>query len=115
MTTARILQAVGLMLMLALAASCATSNEYVNKIFKPRNADSIQTVKQQKKIKFLEMGGDTTENEVWVKWENKEDSSDTESKPAPVMAEKKSEPSPEQQPIVKTTTQGGVRTKSKRE
>jgi hypothetical protein len=64
MTIARILQAVGLMLLLALAASCATSNEYVSKVFKPRSADSAQTVKQQKKIRFLDIGSDTTENEI---------------------------------------------------
>ena len=42
--TARIVQAVVLMLIVALAASCATGNQYISKVFKPRIAgDSIQT------------------------------------------------------------------------
>ncbi len=61
--TVRILQAVVLMMILAVAASCATSNQYVSKLFGPRPAiqkDSLQAVR------FLEL--DSLENqEGWVK------------------------------------------------
>ncbi len=54
MQTARIVQAVILMIILALAASCAVSKEYTSKLFAPRTpvlTDSSQTIA----LKFLEL------------------------------------------------------------
>src|SRR5438552_7777053 len=53
MQTMRILQAVVLMLIIALAASCATSNQYVSKLFGPRPIPVKDS--QAVAIKFLEL------------------------------------------------------------
>src|SRR5882757_1574097 len=87
MQTMRILQAVALMLIVALAASCATSNQYVSKLFGPRPA----TVKdsQTVAIKFLEL--DSLEaGEQWVKTDiTKDKDSSGEAKTTPVVTESK--------------------------
>ena len=63
MQTIKILQAVVLMMIVALAASCATSNQYVSKLFGPRSAVEKDTTGI---VKFLEL--DSLENqEGWVK------------------------------------------------
>ena len=69
MQTARLLQAVVLMLMVAMAASCATSNEYVKKIFKPRGTttEEVFAKKEAKPVKFLEFDSTGEESEEWVK------------------------------------------------
>jgi hypothetical protein len=68
MQTLRILQAVLLMVVLAMAASCATSNEYVSKILKPRNAPEIVVAKKEPKpVRFLEFDTTGEESEQWVK------------------------------------------------
>lgn len=64
MQTARIVQAVVLMLIVALAASCAASKEYSSKIFAPRTGqekDSTGTA-----IKFLEMDSAQRNEDGWV-------------------------------------------------
>jgi hypothetical protein len=115
MQTARILQAVVLMLIVALAASCATGNQYISKVFKPRTvADSMQTVKVQKQVKFLEFDSTDDETLEWVKKDPVKDSS-ADTKTIPIIAETKSTPVTDQ-PVAKTTSgPGGVRTKTKRE
>lgn len=64
MQISRILQAVVLMMIVALAASCAASKEYSSKLFSPRNEnikDSIATA-----LRFLELENLQTEKEGWV-------------------------------------------------
>ena len=64
MQTARILQAVVLMLIVALAASCAASKEYSSKLFSPRD----EKVKDSQFIalRFLELESLQSEKEGWV-------------------------------------------------
>lgn len=64
MQTVRILQAVTLMLIVALAASCAASKEYTAKIFGPR----VETEKDSSlmAIKFLELDKLNPEGDEWV-------------------------------------------------
>jgi hypothetical protein len=64
MQTVRILQAVALMMVVALAASCAASKEYTAKIFGPR----VETEKDSSlmAIKFLELDKLNPEGDEWV-------------------------------------------------
>lgn len=64
MQTARILQAVALMLIVALAASCAASKEYSSKLFKPRT----ETVKDSQAValRFLELDKLEDGKDGWV-------------------------------------------------
>jgi hypothetical protein len=65
MQTARMVQAVVLMMIVALAASCAVSKEYSSKIFKPRNPvkpDSQST----KAIRFLTTDSIDKNSDEWV-------------------------------------------------
>lgn len=64
MQTARILQAVVLMMIVALAASCAASKEYSSKLFKPRNENSKDS--QSISLRFLELDNLQSEKEGWV-------------------------------------------------
>lgn len=64
MQTARILQAVILMLIMALATSCATSNQYVSKLFGLRPAVAKDT---QQLVQFLELDKLNANDEEWVK------------------------------------------------
>ena len=74
MQTGRLLQAVILMLILAMAASCATSNEYISRIFKPRSdAGQALTKKEPKPVRFLDFDSTMEETEEWVKADNKTD------------------------------------------
>ncbi len=60
-----IVQTVSLMLIMALASSCATSNQYVSKLFAPRpilNKDTTQLA-----VKFLELDSLNGNEEQWVK------------------------------------------------
>lgn len=68
MQSARILQAVVLMLIVALAASCAATKEYTSKIFPPRgysSKDSMQTAKAVP-LRFLDTDSNETNQEGWV-------------------------------------------------
>jgi hypothetical protein len=60
----RIVQAVALMLIVAMAASCAASKEYTSKLFTPRipSAQDSQAVT----LRFLEIGSTDTDKEGWV-------------------------------------------------
>lgn len=64
MQTARILQAVALMLIVALAASCAASKEYSSKLFAPRSEEKKDS--QAVSLRFLELDKLETEKEGWV-------------------------------------------------
>jgi hypothetical protein len=110
MQTMRILQVVALMLIVALAASCATSNQYVSKLFGPRPVKDSQTVA----IKFLEL--DSLEaGEQWVKTDiTKDKDSSGEAKTTPVVTESKTTQLPSE-PVAKTNNPDGTRTKKTRE
>ena len=60
----RILQAVVLMTIVALAASCAASKEYSSKLFSPRNENVKDS--QSAALRFLELDRLQSENEGWV-------------------------------------------------
>ena len=64
MQTTRIVQAVILMMVVALAASCAASKEYTSKLFAPR----IPVLKDSTAValKFLELDSLQTEKDGWV-------------------------------------------------
>lgn len=64
MQVSRMVQAVALMLIVALAASCAASKEYSSKLFKPR----IETAKDSQAValRFLELDKLDPDKENWV-------------------------------------------------
>lgn len=64
MQTARIVQAVILMSIVALAASCAASKEYTSKLFKPA-VDPV-TDSQAFAVRFLDLGDSDLNRENWV-------------------------------------------------
>ncbi len=64
MQTARILQAVVLMMIVALAASCTASKEYSSKLFSPRNENMKDS--QSIALRFLELDSLQSEKEGWV-------------------------------------------------
>src|ERR1700738_714557 len=88
MQTSRILQAVMLMLVVALAASCATSNQYVSKLFGPRPASVRDTGLA---VRFLELDSLNRNEDGWVETNIARDSS-AETKSEPIVAEKKTTP-----------------------
>lgn len=64
MQTVKIVQAVALMLIVAVAASCASTRAYTSKLFAPRTPekpDSTATV-----LRFLETGDADTQTGDWV-------------------------------------------------
>jgi hypothetical protein len=68
MQTVRILQAVLVMVVIALLASCATSKEYVGKILKPRDTpEPVLAKKEPRPVRFLEFDSTSEETETWVK------------------------------------------------
>jgi hypothetical protein len=64
MQTKRILQAVVLILVVGLLASCAASKEYTSKLFSPRN----ETITDNKTtaLRFLELDSLQSEKDGWV-------------------------------------------------
>lgn len=61
----KIFQIPGLIIIAVLAASCATSNQYISKLFAPRSVsgkDSIQLA-----VKFLELDRINGNEDDWVK------------------------------------------------
>ncbi len=60
----KIIQVIALMLIVAFAASCATSNEYVNKLFAPR---PIPVKDSLRLVKFLELDSINGNEDQWVK------------------------------------------------
>jgi hypothetical protein len=111
MQIARIVQAAILMLVVALAASCAASKEYTSKIFGPRPAvaekDSAQVA-----IRFLELDSLEKKNEDWVETKITKDSI-TNNSGTPIIVETKTPPV-DDEPIAKTKPDG-ERTKTKRD
>ena len=136
MQTARIVQAVILMMIVALAASCAASKDYTSKLFAPR----IPVIKDSQvlALRFLEldkletnpenmvstdaiMGRDTASNSIAldnlaITLPANADTTVTAlaSKTIPVTSKKKTIPI-ESEPVAKSSKPGEVRTKRMRE
>ncbi|HPG11631.1 MAG TPA: hypothetical protein PLU37_08890 [Chitinophagaceae bacterium] len=64
MQTARIVQAVIIMLVVAMAASCASTKEYTSKLFTPRDVQIKDT--QALAIHFLDLDEAEINKENWV-------------------------------------------------
>lgn len=64
MQTTRIVQAVVLMMVVAIASSCAASKEYSSKLFSPRNENVKDS--QATALRFLELDGLQSEKDGWV-------------------------------------------------
>ncbi len=139
MQTARLVQAVIVMLIVALVASCAASKQYSSKLFAPR----IETQKdsQSLALRFLEIDNNEKSTEDWVTTdiirgidtslsttsldnlakilpsEIKKDSVPVKNsdKPVePVVTETKTN-KPTDEPVARTTNTNGVRSKKTRE
>lgn len=65
MQTARIGQAVVLMMIVALAASCSASKEYTSKLFAPRNPAAVPD-SQATALRFLELDNVEPDQSNWV-------------------------------------------------
>ncbi len=136
MQTARIVQAVVLMLIVALAASCAASKQYTSKLFAPRTVSEKDS--QAVVLKFLDMDESAINPQDWVTSDiimgrdtaNKTLALDNFAKTFPaaktktdtVAAAKETKPSlaevkptAAEEPIVKATNTGAVRSKKSRE
>ena len=66
MQTARMVQAVGLMLIVAIAASCAASKEYTSKLFAPRIPATADSQATAKTLRFLDLDHVEPNKENWV-------------------------------------------------
>jgi hypothetical protein len=66
MQIARIVQAVILMTIVALAASCATAKEYTSKLFAPRAEADKDTLLAAKSPRFLDIETSDTNDGSWV-------------------------------------------------
>jgi hypothetical protein len=64
MQTSRLIQAILLMLIVALAASCSLGKEYSSKLLAPRV--TINSTSKPKAQKFLDFDGQKTNSEDWV-------------------------------------------------
>lgn len=126
MQTTRIVQAVILMIIVALAASCAASKEYTSKLFAPRTP--VMKDSQSLALRFLELDSLESEKDGWVKTDiikGKDSSSQTLlldklAKTVPAAAdtagnkEEKTIPAPAD-PVARNGNPGEVRTKRTRE
>jgi hypothetical protein len=66
MQTSRIVQAVILMMIVAMAASCAASKEYTSKLFAPRVVETKDSLVTAKVLRFLNVDSNDTDKEGWV-------------------------------------------------
>ena len=64
MQTVRIVQAVALMFIVALAASCTASKQYTSKLFAPRTPEAKDS--QAVALKFFDFDPSETDKEGWV-------------------------------------------------
>lgn len=115
MQAARFVQAVILMLLLAMAASCASSKQYIATVFPSRNAPAKPApLKDSAQLRFLAF--DTaSEKEAWVNdWIGKDSTGNnretTSSSKEPAVL-----PATDQPVVAKTTSPGTVRNKKKRD
>lgn len=139
MQTGRIVQAVILMMIVALAASCATSKEYTSKLFAPRTP--VVKDSQAIALRFLNTGNADTDKEGWVTTDiimGRDTASNTkaldklaktfpvtapvdttiiksdQAKTTPIVAEAKTVPA-ESEPVAKVIKPGEVRNKRTRD
>lgn len=139
MQTARLVQAVIVMLIVALAASCAATKEYSSKLFAPRT--TIQKDSQSLALRFLEIDYNEKSTEDWVTTdiirgvdttlgtssldnlakilpsEAKKDTvhaKNSEKKEVPILADTKTN-KPAEEPVARTTNTNGIRSKKTRE
>lgn len=66
MQTVRLLQTVVLMLVIAMAASCAASKEYSSKLFAPRNAPEKTADSNTVALRFLDIDTAEADKANWV-------------------------------------------------
>jgi hypothetical protein len=127
MQTARMLQAVLLMIIVAMAASCATSKEYTSKLFAPR----ITVIKdsQATAIHFLELDQLDANKDSWVKTDivdNKDSTQDIavlhdQSDSIPIIAKAVPDSLPikkitiQNEPVAKSNNPNAIRTKKTRD
>ena len=117
MQTARLLQTVVLLLIIALSASCAASKEYTAKVFGPRTEPAKDSLSE---VRFLELEKINEREEGWVSTEIiKKDSAITDTPPVINARQKpaitKDSTVIETEPVAKTTNTNGTRNKSSRE
>ena len=115
MQMSKIVHAVILMTIVALAASCATGKEYATRIFGSRDLRIKDTTVVA--IRFLELDNDSLQDikDGWVKNSfNTNIDSTKESNKVPVVVESKTPVLPNE-PVAKTNKPGEVRTKRTRE
>ena len=140
MQTARIVQAVVLMMIVAMAASCAASKEYTAKLFAPRTQELKDS--QSVALRFLDIDSAGQDQEGWVTTDiimGRDTVSNTlaldnlaktipvspakidtaakkeMSKTAPVVAEVKATIPAETAPVARAANPGEVRNKRSRE
>jgi hypothetical protein len=113
MQTTRILQSGCIDADNCSAASCATSNQYVSKLFGPKPVAVKDS--QAIAIKFLELDSLEADKVSWVKTDiTKDKDSVKEVKASPVVTEAKTIPLPAE-PVAKTSNPDGTRTRKTRE
>lgn len=112
MQTTKIIQAVILMLIVALAASCAAGKQYSALVFGPRAP--VVKDSQPRPVRFLGIEEEDSLSEVkpLMALEKKPETKD--SMPTIPPAKEVSKPTPVTEPVVKTGNSGGVRTKRTR-
>ena len=109
----RIVQVIAVMLAVVFIAGCATTNQYVNKLFNPRLGSITDSGSYA--IKFLTLDSLEDKGELVVdKSILKNSDSSSEAKPIPIIAATKTLPIPDE-PIAKTGNPDGTRTKKTRE
>lgn len=109
MQTSKIIQAVILMLIVALAASCAAGKQYSEKVFGPRTSGSKETT--QKPVRFL--GQDDQEDSLAAPVLTKQVT--TTDTTAVVLNGNRKVPTDSLAPVVRSGNTGGVRTKRTRD
>jgi hypothetical protein len=112
MQTTKIIQAVILMLIIALAASCAAGKQYSALVFGPRAP--VVKDSQPRPVRFLGIEDEDSLKEIkpLIALEKNPETKDSITTLPPVKEMVKPTPVPE--PVVKTGNSGGVRTKRTR-
>jgi hypothetical protein len=64
MRSVRLVQAVALMMIVAIAASCAATREYSSKLFTPRNP--VEKENKATALRFLDVDSSEMDNDNWV-------------------------------------------------
>ena len=130
MQTSRLLQAVTLLLVIVVAASCTASKEYSSKLFGPRPIPAKDS--EAVALRFLELDKLESTDEGWVDTKIIRDSvwretsgtaeavakqtadNNTKKTGSVIKTEKPSEPIIETDPIAKSTNTNGTRNKTTR-